>query len=341
MVVLTFKPNHITKNLTSVLKNRTRDIISQRYGLNDSKRKTLEAIGDQYGITRERIRQIENFAINAIKKSQAFEMSKPALEELKNLIHKKGKILSEEEVLDYLAEDPKLKSHVFFLLVLGDDFVKIKEDEEFSHRWTIDKTHAEKVHEALRRLHKDIKEEDLIPEDKIISFLKKHADTVVGDEIKEEIIKSWLKVSKIISKNAMGEWGLSSSPNIRPRGMRDRAYLVLKKHGLPMHFNEVTEKISQYFSRKAHPATVHNELIKDNRFVLVGKGLYALKEWGYEPGTVKDIVRKMIKSKGPLSKEEIIRNILKERKVKENTILVNLQNRKFFKKNKEGKYVIA
>ncbi len=342
MTILAFKPNIVTKDLTSALKNRTRDIINQRYGLGDfSKRKTLEAIGQQYGITRERVRQIENFALNSIKKSPIFASTQDAFSELKNIINQKGKVLSEGEILDYLAGEPALKNHIFFLLVLGDDFTKLKEDEEFHHRWTVDKESAEKVHEALRRLHQEIKEKDLIPEKEIVSSLKKHAENIMLEKIRDEIVRSWLTISKIISSNSMGEWGLASSPNIKPRGVRDLAFLILKKQGSPMHFTEVAKKISQYFSRPAHAATVHNELIKDDRFILVGRGLYALDEWGYKAGTVADIIKDIIKKSGPHSKEEIIKAVLKERYVKENTILVNLQNSNYFKRNKEGKYVIA
>ncbi|HEY4478548.1 MAG TPA: hypothetical protein VI775_01765, partial [Candidatus Paceibacterota bacterium] len=90
--------------------------------------------------------------------------------------------------------------------------------------------------------------------------------------------------------------------------------------------------------KKAHIATTHNELIKDERFVLVGRGLYALAEWGYMSGVVKDVIKKIITKNGPLTKEDIIDKVLKERYVKDNTILVNLQNQKCFKKDKEGKY---
>lgn len=342
MTTLSFKPNNITKNLLSGLKNRTRDIIIQRYGLGDMpKRKTLEAIGQQYGITRERIRQIENFALNSIKQNPAFKLSNEAFLELKDIIDNKGRVITERDILDHLTPDPGLKNHIFFLLVLGDDFIKFKEDDEFHHCWTIDKETAEKVHEALRRLHKEISEEDLVSEKEIISIFKNHAEDVMAREIREEIVRSWLNISKIISRNAMGDWGPVSSPSIRPRGVRDLAFLVLRKHGSPLHFSEVAERIAQYFSRSAHSATVHNELIKDVRFVLVGRGLYALGEWGYKTGTVRDIIKDIIKTKGPLTKEEIIRNILKERHVKENTILVNLQNRNYFKRNKEGRYVFA
>ena len=120
--------------------------------------------------------------------------------------------------------------------------------------------------------------------------------------------------------------------------MRDYAFLVIRKHGSPIHFKEVAKAISTYFNKKAHVATTHNELIKDPRFVLVGRGLYALAEWGYMSGVVKDVIKKILEKEGPLSKEKIVDKVLKERYVKENTILVNLQNPKYFKKDKEHRY---
>jgi hypothetical protein len=123
--------------------------------------------------------------------------------------------------------------------------------------------------------------------------------------------------------------------------MRDFAFLVLRKHGSPIHFKEVAKSIERIFGRKAHVATTHNELIKDPRFILVGRGLYALAEWGYMSGVVRDVIRKILEKNGPLTKEEIVSKVLKERYVKENTILVNLQNAKFFKKEKDGRYSLT
>ncbi len=123
--------------------------------------------------------------------------------------------------------------------------------------------------------------------------------------------------------------------------MRDYAFLVIRKHGSPIHFREVASQITKIFKKKAHVATTHNELIKDSRFVLVGRGLYALAEWGYMSGVVRDVIKKIVAKHGPLTKEEIIEKVLKERYVKENTILVNLQNQKHFKKDKEGRYALV
>ena len=343
MPILTFKPKIITRQMVSCLKDRTKDIVVQRFGLaENADKKTLEAIGNQYGITRERIRQITNFAFNLMKESQSFESAKDIFSEMKDSIERKGKIISEKDVLIHLAgNDPLVQNNIYFLLVLGDEFTKIKEDDEFFHRWTTHLDSADKVHQALRVLHNEISEEDLILEKEIISALKKHSEKIMGEDIDSEIVKNWLNLSKVVGQNAMGEWGRASSPSIRPRGVRDLAYLVLRKEGSPMHFAEAANKISSYFGKLANSATVHNELIKDGRFVLVGRGLYALSEWGYKYGTVRDIIEGIIKSEGPSSKEDIVKKVLKERYVKENTILVNLQNRDYFKRNKEGQYLIG
>ena len=113
---------------------------------------------------------------------------------------------------------------------------------------------------------------------------------------------------------------------------------MMRKHGSPMHFREVAEAITNTFEKKCHTATCHNELIKDNRFVLVGRGMYALSEWGYKPGVVRDVIKEILKREGPRTKEEVVDKVLKERYLKKNTILVNLQNPKYFKKNKDKKY---
>ena len=338
-ITLNFKPKQSTKRLLSVLPVRARDVLSCRFGLGDnSERMTLEAIGKKYGITRERVRQIENYAIGNIRKSEQFGKEKPTFDDLEKLIYKLGGIVSEEVLLNHIAKDKNTQNHVSFLLVLGDPFEKEKEDDEFHHRWYVDKSLSEKVHESLRKLYKNIGDDDLVPESEIISSFLEHVKDVSEQYKDEEIVKRWLSISKNIGKNPLGEWGKTSSPNIRAKGVRDYAFLVIRRHGSPIHFKEVAKAIERLFGRKAHVATTHNELIKDKRFVLVGRGLYALTEWGYVPGVVKDVIRHVLEKNGPLTKEQIIEKVLKERYVKENTILVNLQNPKYFKRSKDGHY---
>lgn len=337
--ILSFKPKEVSKKLLSVLTKRSQDVITNRYGLGaKSSKLTLDAIGKKYGITRERVRQIENHSLATIRKSKVYKDLEPAFSELEETIRDMGAVISEKDLLNHLAKDASGKNHIHFLLTVGDSFKRAKEDDHFQHRWHVDDAVAKKVEASLKRLYSQLSDDELIPEGEMIdSFLEEIED--LNEKYKnEEIIKRWLGLSHKIGKNPLGEWGRSSSPNVNAKGMRDYAFLVIRKHGSPIHFKEVAKAISQYFDKKAHVATTHNELIKDKRFVLVGRGLYALSEWGYMSGVVKDVIKNIIDKEGPLSKEEIIKKVLKERYVKENTILVNLQNSKYFKKDKEGLY---
>ena len=339
---LTFKPKQVTKRLLSVLGVRSQDVLNGRFGLGaETKRMTLEAIGKKYKITRERVRQIENYSIANIRKSKEYTKERPAFDELKEIMTNLGSIIHEEALLKHLSKDKSTQNHIHFLLVIGEDFTKEKEDTEFKHRWSVDKELSKKIHTSLRQLYATLSDDEILLEsDMIEKFLENVKD--VSDKYKnEEIAKRWLELSKLVDKNPLGEWGKSKSPNINAKGMRDYAFLVIRRHGSPIHFREVAKLITELFHKKAHVATTHNELIKDSRFVLVGRGLYALAEWGYMSGVVKDVIRTVIDKNGPMTKDEIIKKVLKERYVKENTIMVNLQNTKFFKKSKDGKYSVA
>jgi len=341
MSVISFKPKQVSKRLLSVLPERSRDVIVRRFGLEDSNKMTLEAIGSMYGITRERVRQIENSAINSIKKSDIYSKEQFVLEDLNNLISSLGGVVVEDDLLEYISKDKNTQNHVSLFLVLGDLFAREKEDDDFKHRWIVDEDIADKVHFSIKKLHTGLSSDDLISENEILArFLENLKD--VSDKYKnEDVAKRWLSLSKRIGKNPLDEWGLSDSPNIKARGMRDYAFLVIRKHGNPMHFSEVAKEIERSFGRKAHTATCHNELIKDPRFVLVGRGLYALTDWGYASGVVRDVISEILRKNGPLSKQDIVDKVLKERYVKPNTVMVNLQNNKHFKRDKEGLYIIA
>lgn len=338
-IVTSFKPKEVTRRLLSVLTKRGQDVLSSRYGLGTKgARFTLDAIGKKYNITRERVRQIENHSLASIRKSKTYKDAEPIFTELKKIILDLGGIVSEKDLLKHFSNDLNTQNHFHFLLVIGEEFKREKEDEEFRHHWHVDPELAEKIKTALRKLYSKLADDELVFEgDLIDSFLEEVKD--LNDRYKnEEVIKRWLSISHKIGKNPLGEWGRTSSSNVNAKGVRDYAFLVIRKHGSPIHFKEVAKAISQYFNKKAHVATTHNELIKDPRFVLVGRGLYALSEWGYMSGVVKDVIRKILEKEGPLSKDKIVEKVLKERYVKENTILVNLQNSKFFKKDSSNRY---
>lgn len=342
VATLSFKPKQVVKQLLTPLPDRAQDVLIGRYGLgSDEKKLTLDAIGKKYGITRERVRQIENYALQSIRKSDVFTENKEVFNALAQMIDEHGGIVSEADFLNTFGKDEDIKNHINFLLVLGHLFIRRKEDVDFRHRLYTDEKHANRIQDVLHTLYKELGDDELIPESEFIAaFLKKVSD--LNEKYKnEEIVRRWLSISKRLGRNPLGEWGKASSSNVRAKGMRDYAYLAIKQHGSPMHFSEVAKAIANLFSRKAHVATCHNELIKDKRFVLVGRGLYALSEWGYTAGVVKDVICNVLHECGELTRDEIIEKVRNERYVKDNTIIVNLQDSRVFKRGKDGKYSLV
>jgi len=340
--MISFKPKQITKSLLGVLPDRARDVLIKRYGLGATgDTSTLEAIGQSYGITRERVRQIENYGIQSIQKSEEYKKNYDLFVEMQGLIDQLGGgMIAEHVFLDEITNDPLVRNHLYFLLIVGDSFYRGKENSEYNHRWFTERKISDSVEKALKNVYGTLERDELVSEQEILNRFRNELITI-ADKFDEDVLRRWLQISKQIGRNPLGDWGVADSPNVRVKGIRDYAYLTVKRHGSPMHFREVAEAISTLFEHKAHIATTHNELIKDARFVLVGRGLYALTEWGYTSGVVKDVLREILAQEGPLTREELIGKVRKERYVKDNTIIVNLQDANFFRRLSNGTYAVV
>jgi hypothetical protein len=339
--MLSFSPKIVTKELLLELPDRSRRVLVDRFGLSQKgEQRTLDAIGQEYGITRERIRQIENHGIAAVRDSDSYTTHEPTLEDLKKALITLGSVLAEETVLEHVAKQEADHNHIVFLLTVGHPFQFARENNDFKARWHVDEQLSEQVENALQNLYESLEPNRLTPEDEFLQLFSKYLKQEGVKTRPDEVLSRWLMISKRIGRNPLGEWGRTESPHVRIKNTRDFAYLTLKRHGSPMHFTEVAQGIEKLFGRETHPATTHNELIKDGRFVLVGRGLYALKEWGYEPGVVRDVIRGILEREGPLSREDIIDRVKRERYVKDATIAVNLQNGMFVRQN-DGRYALT
>lgn len=339
--MITFSPKNITKELLAELPDRSRRVLVDRFGLSSKgEQRTLDAIGQEYGITRERIRQIENHGIAAVRDSDSYTEFAHALEELKRAVINLGGMLAQDTILGHVAKSESDHNHIIFLLTVAHHFDDRRENADFRSRWHTDEQLAEQIEEALSNLYESLESNKLTAEDEFLQMFGKHLRQSGVKSRGDEVMLRWLQISKRVGRNPLGEWGRTESPHVRIKNTRDFAYLTLKRHGSPMHFTEVAKGIEKLFGRETHPATTHNELIKDGRFVLVGRGLYALKEWGYEPGVVRDVIRGILEREGALTREEIVDRVKRERYVKDATIAVNLQN-PIFTRTADGKYALA
>jgi hypothetical protein len=176
----------------------------------------------------------------------------------------------------------------------------------------------------LKKRHSCMKETELVSS--IQSLALFHGKTPSRD-----LIVSAMTVDERLKEIPEG-WGLTEWRFVRPRSIRDKVEIILKKTGEPLHFMDIANRIraAAFDHKNVTVQAVHNELIRYPQFVLVGRGLYALREWGYEPGTVADVIEGILKKKGPLSKKQIIEEVGKQRTVKIGTISLNLQKMPYF-----------
>ncbi len=334
----TFQIKKIVAGLLSILSTRNREIISRRFGLKSGKKETLESIGKSYGITRERVRQIEETSILQIREKLTNDID-PFVLLSTGIMEERGGVVSEKELFEQFSGSSKespANSALIFILVLSGKFYRSMDDDSMNTFWALSKTHADSFRRSTDSFVSALKKEGkVIPHAQLSSFVQ--SDPMLG-AVSSDAIPTLLSISKQVGKNVFSEVGLSSSAEIKPRGVRDKAYLVLKKDGKPKHFRDITGLIneSDFGGRNAHVQTVHNELIKDNRFVLVGRGIYGLSEWGFEPGTVKEVIASYIRANGPSPRDHIVAHVMKYRLVKPNTVILGMQDKKLFVESENG-----
>lgn len=331
--------------LLATLNDRQRDIIVGRYGLEKGKKTaTLAALGARYKITRERVRQLEVGALKILKEKM---LKDPAWTGIiargkKHLKDSGGVAKSEAFLTELQSAAPGLNLNQLNLIVEATGSFGFRpESKNFHAFFYSDKTGLKSATGFL---------------DQWTGFIKGRRDETLSgkyhqlleDFIKRKGVKAgwaanYLGISKKVARNPYGDIGLTEWAEIGPRTIRDRVYLVLKKKKEPLHFRVIAQTINEVFAnrhKRASAPTVHNELIKDSRFVLVGRGMYALREHGYEPGTAREVIRRVLRKNGPLRPREVVLAVQKERFFKPNTVLVNLQNKTHFLRRTDGAYEI-
>lgn len=324
--------------LNSIDREREREIIARRFGLFDRK-ETLEQIGELLGITRERVRQLEKAVVTKLRQTGA---DLPGIADVEATIlgalaeaGESARITTLSSMLT--SENTRTdQSRLAFLTELCPNVSVINEDDNYFQAAGNNKVHdaaamkkeVEKIVEAVKTSGKPVGTKEL---------------TKLVDMNSDKYVGSLASTSKKLA-TLNGRWGLVKWPTVNPKNIRDKIYVILSENKKHMHFNEIAEaiKASDFKRKDVTTQAIHNELIKDKRFVLIGRGIYALKEWGYDKGTVADIITEVLKdAKQPLHRDEIVKRVLKSRFVKETTILLNLQSKPQFKRVAKATYDLS
>lgn len=326
----------LIEDIFMVLTDKEKEVIVKRFSLDNRPRQTLEKIGQKFSVTRERIRQIEKIALSKLRRTVENTKLNLVNEIAKEIIADHGGVMVEDQlvnaILNWLDSKDEIDGNIIKLgLNINKNLEKVEKINIFYPFWKDKKIDNEDINTIIASGIAVLKKKgDIVEDDKLVSQVEQ---TVKGKEkmYTADMIISTMEVDRRVKRVKEG-FGLMQWRHINPKSIRDKAYIVLKKTCEPMHFGDIAKKITEAGFDKKHVTTqaVHNELIRYDQFVLVGRGLYALKEWGYEKGTVSDVIELLLKKKSPMTKQEIIEGVLKQRKVKKGTISLNLQKNPHF-----------
>lgn len=325
----------LVENLLLLLSDKEKVVIKKRFDLAGSGKSTLEEIGQEFSVTRERVRQIEKNALIKMKRNVFNTALKSLHEFVGNVVRTHGGLMKTEilfqELANILPKGFKLDTGKLNLsLVLHENIESIGNTINF-YPYVRDKALPDyslkyASGHLINQLHKygDVKKLDKIHED-----LKSKLQEVDFDLPK---IKSLIFIDKRLTLLDGDLVGLLEWRHIHPRTLRDKILFILRNEKNPVHFSEIAEKISKanFDNRKVNLQAVHNELIRHDHFVLIGRGIYALAEWGFERGTVAEVIEKILKEHKELDQDKVIDLVLKQRKVKKITIILALKNGKKF-----------
>ena len=323
--------SEIIEDIFLILTNKEKDVIVQRFSLDNKPRRTLESIGQHFSVTRERVRQIEKIALNKLRRTVQTTRLNSINEVANKIIEENGGVILERklvsEILNNICSTNDVDAHIIKLALNINQTIDKSEKTNLTHPfWRLKGLDLSFINSIITTVIKTLKKKsDVIQDSKLVVQVRQ----VMEEALKsfgDAIVTSALEVDKRIKKTEAG-FGLMTWRHINTRSIRDKAYIILKREKRPLHFVEIANKIAESgFDKKVVTTqAVHNELIRYEQFVLVGRGLYALKEFGYEKGTVADIIEGLLKKKSPLTKHEIIEGVLKQRHVKKGTISLNLQ----------------
>ena len=315
------------------LSKKERNVIERRVWLFSDK-ETLQNIGSSFSpcITRERVRQIEESWIKKIWRIVKATLLTSVQETTNKYLELHWGLISKEKITNILIKELRLEKDVnawILEVIIQSDFDIKKSKQKLGCKiyFTLpsaNKQTIELVHkEALKILKK---KKDVMD--------KTHLYEVIAENLKSNEKLSLTYIDSILDLfDDIVFWednliGLTKWKILNPKTLKDKSIYIMKKEKVPMHFVDISNKITEMLWESIKVNTIHNELIRNSEFVLIGRWIYALKEWGFIPGTVLDVIISILEKKWkPMNTEEITKEVLKTRNVKQTTIYMNLQNK--------------
>jgi len=333
----TLNLEEVVWELLMVLSDKERQVIVKRFSLDNKPRQTLESIGRSFNVTRERIRQIEATALKKLQRNAGNSRIRKVSQEIKTILAEHGGVCREKEIITEIlgrlhGPSSPINGHIILLALSITPGITRSDSPKAFHRFWYQKdmTSAAEIKKIAKAAYQlTNKRNDLVTAPELIEKTATQLNMTPQDY---EKISSVIDADMRFRKVNQNQYGLQEWRHINPKSIHDKALIVMRKQKEPMHFIEIANAISEsgFDNRPVTVQAVHNDLIRYPEFVLVGRGMYALREWGYDPGTVADVIASILKEDGPLTKKEIIKRVQDQRDVKIGTISLNLQKEEAF-----------
>ena len=338
------KLHALVQHLLIVLSDKEKYIIENRFALDKRKRMTLEEIGQHFGVTRERIRQIEKSALRKLERNAQNTNLKILTEFAKALLEKEGGIARDsyfkEVIMQMLPNITEKEIQDLHLALSLDAAIRFESNTlKFHPYWRLSNFDGSSLNNISKAACKILqKSKHVLP----LSSITEKTNEALKANSSEPTITNILRITKETKFTEEGV-GLFSWRHIHPRTLRDKINYTFQREKKPLHFQKIAELIkgSKFDSKRVNVQAVHNELIRNNQFILIGRGIYALKDWGYKTGTVADVIENILADGKARTREEITKTVLEQRQVKTITIYLNLKNKPRFARVGRDKYTLA
>ena len=324
------------------LSEQQREVIVLRFGLDGRKKQVLQEIADEYSLTRERIRQIQKKGVELLKGDKCMEELSSAINQIDTALRACGGVADEDTICAVCEVSTKAeRNYIHLLLVIGGDFYLSPETDTIQKYWYVEEKNKNAIDTVLSNIHREFeKNKNNLIDKKQMEKMYTTITNLHQGNIPD--FSTVMNLSRRLGTSPFGEWGMREHPEVSLSGLSGYIRSVLRDAGKPLHFREISERVSKLREDGfCNVFSCHNELVRRKEFILVGRGLYALEDMGYRPGTIVDIITMGIKERGPMTKQEIVDFVKNERYVKTQSIILTLGKKDLFRKGQDNKYFLV
>ena len=304
-------------------------VLRLRYGLNDGIPRTLEEVGQRFGITRERVRQIEDKALRRIYHPTRRHILDDIARPFQFVLQQAGGILRENQISEKISQvtvlgkiDPIGATR--FVLGVTSGLQEIEDGI-----WALKECPLEYfsmvTSAAALRLEKN---QSRMRYNKLVSEVRRMLESsndAAQREVDTLFIEACLQADPQFEISDDG-WCILAKWQ---RSYIDEMVEVLRDKGKPLHFREIASGVEALLNgnQEVSEHNIHAVLQRrQDLFVWAGQGTYGLVEWGIQrPTYYVEIISDILEAEGePLPADEIIRRVEKLRPCKKTSVMMYL-----------------